>query len=294
MRLQHLVSIAEAANARSGCSESFKGSRLSTRTESLSHLLTTCLPMRAATSPERRLGTIFLPEDCAPAAPFIFQLLREQQAKQKEAGNEAQPFLSPQEMKKHLNVLGPAAKTVLKHAVLQHLRPAKCRELYRWSNAAVVNKHWKEAELRIQNLKGQQMHKRTLQKKLQQLPAFIPKAKDGRKPWEESQPPLRLLVLKACSENGKVHPNFRDEKLFAEVTPKTLHAEMVKAHQEGLEVRPVSASAIRKALTNSRSTSHEVRNSLHVQLAKTLKVLQKPHPHLQAFKAYSRCQGETS
>jgi hypothetical protein len=151
-----------------------------------------------------------------------------------------------------------------------------------------VNKQWTSAQLQIQELQGKGFHKRTIEKKLQRLPAFVPKAKGGRRPWEESQPQLRLLVLSSCSKNAKVHPNLTDEKLFSEVTPKTLHEEMVRAHLEGLDMQPVSASAIRKALTNSRSTSKEVRSSLHVQLSKSLKVLQKPHPHLHIFKSYEQ------
>jgi hypothetical protein len=77
LMLQSLVPTVEAANARSECSEAAKGMRLSTRNESISLLLTTCLPLRSVTSPDRKLGTIFLAPACLPALSLIFQLLRE-------------------------------------------------------------------------------------------------------------------------------------------------------------------------------------------------------------------------
>lgn len=74
--LHKLCALAEAANARSQC-EATKGAGLSTRTESLCNLVTTCLPLKPATSAERALGTVLLPLDCVAASPFIFKLYKE-------------------------------------------------------------------------------------------------------------------------------------------------------------------------------------------------------------------------
>ncbi|GAQ87158.1 hypothetical protein KFL_003350080 [Klebsormidium nitens] len=74
--LHKLCALAEAANARSQC-EATKGAGLSTRTESLCNLVTTCLPLKPATSAERALGTVLLPLECVAASPFIFKLYKE-------------------------------------------------------------------------------------------------------------------------------------------------------------------------------------------------------------------------
>jgi hypothetical protein len=131
-----------------------------------------------------------------------------------------------------LRMLKPEAKVVIKMGFIKLLGFTFCRSAYGWTNRASIETRFNAAVEEARLIGTQNLHPRTVEKKLQNLQALKTAGRGGVEAWE-SDMAAKLVALEAVTPNAFVHRNLTNECVITDASVDGILAALQAAFDRG-------------------------------------------------------------